>query len=304
MGSGHDHAHVSRSGNRRRLTWALLISAGVLVVEVIGAVISGSLALLADAGHVLTDIAALLIAIAALAAASRPVTARRTFGLQRLEILAAAVNSLLLFAVAAWVIFEAWQRWRDTPEIDGPAMLVFAVVGLIANVVGMLLLRSAAQTSVNVKGAYLEMWGDLLGSVAVIVAAIGIAISGWARLDPLASVLIALMILPRAWGLLRESTDVLLEATPRSMDLDEVREHWMSKDFVIAVHDMHAWTITSGLDVMSAHVVVRTQVLEGRGIAPLLNDLEACLDGHFNVEHSTIQIEPEGFDETERHIHP
>lgn len=299
----HDHAHVSRSANRRRLTWALLISVAVLVIEVVGALVSGSLALLADAAHVFTDIAALLIAIAAIAAASRPPSARRTFGLQRLEIIAATVNSLLLFGVAAWVIYEAWQRWQEPPEVSGAMMLLFAAVGLVANVVGLLLLREGARSSLNVKGAYLEMWGDLLGSVAVIVAALGIAITGWTRLDPLASALIAVMILPRAWGLLRESLDVLMEATPRRVNLDDVRAHWLSKDFVVAVHDMHAWTITSGLDVMSAHVVVRTDALD-RGIGPLLSDLEACLDGHFNVEHSTIQIEPEGYAEKERHAHP
>ena len=282
---------------RRRLVYALMLSSSVLVVSIVGGLISGSLALLADAGHMLTDVTGLLISLIALSLAARPATLQRTFGLQRLEILAAAANSLLLFLVAALISFEAWQRWQTPSTIDGPLMLGFATIGLVANIIGMRLLSAGAQQSLNLKGAYLEMFGDLLGSIAVIVAALVIWLTGWDRIDPLASVAVALMILPRAWLLLKETMDILLETTPRSLDLNEVRTHLLGQDNVVDVHDMHAWTITSGKEVMSAHVVVRTQDPAcDTGI--LLNELQSCLVGHFNIAHSTLQIEPEGF------VHP
>jgi cobalt-zinc-cadmium efflux system protein len=290
VGSGHSHTAGS---NRRRLFIALGLSLLVLVVEVVGASLSGSLALLADAGHVLTDVAGLLIAIVALTAAARPATPTRTFGYLRLEVLAAGFNALLLFGIAGWIGFEAWQRWQEPTEISSGIMLVFAAAGLVANVIGLRLLRVAAATSINVKGAYMEMWGDLVGSVCVILAALAIAITGWERVDPIASLVVVVLIVPRAWMLLREVIAILLETTPSDVDLQEVRAHWLSKSFVISVHDMHAWTITSGLPVLSAHVVVKTEALAD-GTGPILVDLAACLDGHFNIEHSTIQIEPEG----------
>ena len=282
---------------RMRLIWALTLSASVLVMSIVGGLISGSLALLADAGHMLTDVTGLLISLIALTLSARPATPKRTFGLQRLEILAAAANSMLLFLVAGFIAYEAWQRWQDPSEIDGPVMLGFAVVGLIANIIGMRLLRQGSKESLNLKGAYLEMMGDLLGSVAVIVAALGIWLTGWDRIDPLASVAVALMILPRAWLLLKETLDILLETTPRALDLNEVRAHLLGQPDVVDVHDMHAWTITSGKEVMSAHVVVRLQ--EPRCDTGLvLEELQSCLVGHFNIAHSTLQIEPEGF------VHP
>ncbi len=299
--TAHHHAlgaHEMSAGQmRRRLVYALMLSASVLVISIVGGLISGSLALLADAGHMLTDVTGLLISLIALSLAARPATLQRTFGLQRLEILAAAANSLLLFLVAGLIGYEAWQRWQEPSSIDGPLMLGFATIGLVANIIGMGLLRSGARQSLNLKGAYLEMMGDLLGSIAVIVAALVIWLTGWDRIDPLASVAVALMILPRAWLLLKETLDILLETTPRNLDLSEVRSHLLGQPNVVDVHDMHAWTITSGKEVMSAHVVVRTQEPAcDTGI--LLNDLQSCLVGHFNIAHSTLQIEPEGF------VHP
>jgi cobalt-zinc-cadmium efflux system protein len=245
----------------------------------------------------LTDVTGLLISLVAMTLAARPATLTRTFGLQRLEILAAAANAGLLFVVAAVIGVEAWQRWRDPSSVDGPLMLAFAAVGLAANLAGMLLLRGGSRQSLNLKGAYLEMMGDLLGSLAVIVAAIGIWLTGWDRIDPLASVVVVLMILPRAWLLLREALSILLETTPKSLDLTEVREHLLAQDDVVDVHDMHAWTITSGVEVMSAHVVVRSQQ-PPCDTGALLAELQGCLLGHFNIAHSTLQIEPEGF------VHP
>ncbi|MDP2288240.1 MAG: cation diffusion facilitator family transporter [Actinomycetota bacterium] len=299
--TAHHHAsgvpRMSTGQMRRRLVYALLLSASVLVISIVGGLVSGSLALLADAGHMLTDVTGLLISLIALSLAVRPATLQRTFGLQRLEILAAAANSLLLFLVAGWITFEAWQRWQEPSSVDGPLMLGFATIGLIANIVGMRLLSAGAKQNLNLKGAYLEMMGDLLGSIAVIVAAVVIWLTGWDRIDPLASVAVALMIVPRAWLLLKETLDILLETTPRNLDLSEVRTHLLGQPNVVDVHDMHAWTITSGKEVMSAHVVVRTQQPAcDTGI--LLNDLQSCLVGHFNIAHSTLQIEPEGF------VHP
>ena len=299
MGSGHSHGEVN---NRRRLVWALGLSVTVLVIEVIGGLRSGSLALLADAGHMLTDVAGLLIALAAMSAGRLPATSSKTFGYRRLEVLAAGVNACFLFLVAGWICFEAWERWQAPPEVASGSMLAFAAVGLAANIAGLLLLRKGASGSINVKGAYLEMWGDLLGSIAVIVGAVGIAATGWLRIDPVISVLVAVMILPRAWQVLREVIGILIEATPSDLDLDSVRAHWLSKPFVVSVHDMHAWTITSGVPVMSAHVVVREDAL-AQGLGPILEDLRGCLDGHFSIEHSTLQVEPEGLVERQEHLH-
>lgn len=300
MGSGHSHGG---GDSRTRLGWALSLSLGVLVIEVVGGIRSGSLALLADAGHMLTDVAGLLIALAAMSAGRLPSTPRKTFGYQRLEVLAAGVNACFLFLVAGWIGLEAWERWQSPPEVEGGSMLAFASIGLAANIVGLLLLRKGARGSINVKGAYLEMWGDLLGSIAVIIGAVGIAATGWLRIDPVVSVLVAVMILPRAWQLLREVIRILIESTPDDLDLDTVRAHWLSKTFVVSVHDMHAWTITSGVPVLSAHVVVRDDALAG-GLGPILEDLQGCLDGHFSIEHSTIQVEPEGLVESRDHLHP
>ncbi|CAB4909981.1 unannotated protein [freshwater metagenome] len=305
VSSNHHHddqAKLSSSQLRHRLVLSLIIALVVTVVSIVGAIASGALALLADAGHMLTDVTGLLISLFAITLAARPTTMHRTFGLMRLEILAAAANAMLLFIVAAFIGFEAWQRWSTPTAIDGPLMLGFAAVGLIANLVGMKLLRAGALQNLNLKGAYLEMFGDLLGSVAVVVAAIGIWITGWERIDPLVSVVVVLMILPRAWLLLREALSILLETTPKSLNLDEVREHLLQEPDVIDVHDMHAWTITSGVEVMSAHVVVR-DMQPSCDTGALLNELQSCLLGHFNIAHSTLQIEPEGFRHDSGTIH-
>lgn len=306
MGSGHHHgAGLSAGGAQRgRLLTVLAITAVVLAAEVVGGVITGSLALLADAGHMLTDVAGLGLAVLAVTFAARSPTAQRTYGYYRLEILAAVVNGVLLFAIAALILFEAWQRFTHPGTVEGGLMLVFAAVGLVANLVSMLLLRRGAQASLNVKGAYLEVLGDLLGSVAVIAAAAVIAATGWLAADPLASVLVALMILPRTWALLREAVDVLLEATPRGIDLDEVRRHILGTAGVVDAHDLHVWTITSGMPVLSVHVVVDdTALASACGDGRILDDLGHCLAGHFDIEHSTFQVEPPGHRDHEPVLH-
>lgn len=303
MGSGHSHGpSVSAGGaHRKTLILVLALTGTVLVAEVIGAALSGSLALLADAGHMLTDVAGITLAVLAVTYASRPATDQRTYGYYRLEILAAVVNAMLLLAVAAYILIQAWHRWSNPPEVEGGLMLVFAGVGLIANIAGLLLLRSGSKQSLNVKGAYLEVLGDTLGSLAVIVAAVVIAITGWLRADIVASVLVAVMILPRTWTLLREAVDVLLEATPKGMDLPAIRQHIRETPGVIDAHDLHVWTLTSGLPVLSVHVVVNDEVIRDGHTGVVLDALGECLADHFDVEHCTIQLEPPGH---AQHEHP
>ena len=302
---GHTHGpSVSAGGmHRGRLLTVLGITSTVLVAELVGAKLTGSLALLADAAHMFTDVAGILLAVLAVTFAARPATPARTFGYYRLEILAAVVNAVLLFGVALFILWEAWQRWVSPPQVQGGLMLAFAGVGLVANVAGLLVLRDGAKDSLNVKGAYLEVLGDFLGSIAVIVAAVVIATTGWQRADVVASVAVGLMILPRTWTLLREAVDVLLEASPRGMDLAEVRRHILDTPGVLGAHDLHAWTITSGLPVLSVHVVVADQALDDGGGARVLDALGACLADHFDVEHCTFQLEPAGHAEHESHSH-
>jgi cobalt-zinc-cadmium efflux system protein len=271
-----------------RLKVVLAITLGVLVIEVIAGAISGSLALLADAGHVLTDVAGIGLALLTIFLAARPATEGRTYGWYRLEILAAVVNAMLLFAVGIWVLIEAWRRFSEPPEIHSGLMLVVAIVGLVANAISARLLKDGQRQSLNMRGAYLEVLGDLLGSAAVIVAAIVIATTGYLAADPIASVVIGLLILPRTWHLLREAVDVLLEATPRDVDLDEVRRHILETTGVSDLHDLHAWTITSGMNVVSAHVVMAESADSGE----ILDRLGTCLSGDFDIEHSTFQLEP------------
>jgi len=283
----HDHDHSAAAAHRGRLAAVFAITLAVLVVEVVGAALSDSLALLADAGHVLTDGAGIGLALLAIRFAGRPATPQRTFGYYRLEILAAVVNAVLLFGVAGFVLVEAWRRLFAPPEVASGLMLAVAVVGLVANAVSMWLLRGGQRHSLNLRGAYLEVWGDLLGSVAVLAAAAVIAVTDFQAADPIASALIAVLILPRTWRLLREAVDVLLEAAPKGIDLDEVRRHLVETPGVTDVHDLHAWTITSGLPVLSVHVVLERDADAGK----VLDGLGACLAGHFDIEHSTFQLE-------------
>lgn len=295
--TGHQHGHSIVSAgalHRRRLLIVLAITGCVLIVEVIGASITGSLALLADAGHMLTDVAGIALAVLAVTFAGRAATPERTFGYYRLEILAAVVNSVLLFGVAGFILWQAVVRWQDQPAVEGGLMLVFASIGLVANAVSLFVLRSGARHSMNVRGAYLEVLGDFLGSAAVIVAAVVIALTDWVRADAVASFAVAMMILPRTWALLRDAVDVLLEATPRGVDATAVRQHLLDTPGVVGVHDLHIWTITSGLPVLSAHVVVEEAVLAENGGGAVLDHLGDCLTDHFDVGHCTFQLEPVG----------
>ncbi|WP_409330193.1 cation diffusion facilitator family transporter [Trujillonella humicola] len=302
MGAGHAHGHSSghdhglhgtaAAGQRRRLAWVLALTLAVLGAEVAGAVVSGSLALLADAGHMATDALGIGLALGAVSLAQRPPRGRRTFGWQRVEILAAVANGLLLLGVGGYVVVEAVRRVSAPADVHAPVMLVAAVAGLLVNLIGLGLLHRGRGESLNIRGAYLEVFSDALGSVAVIVAALTIALTGWTPADTVASLLIGALVLPRAWSLLREALDVLLEAAPRGVDLDQVRAHILGVDGVLAVHDLHAWTITSGLPVLSAHVVVSDEALAGGHGGRVLDDLCACLGDCFDVAHCTFQLEP------------
>lgn len=288
---GHDHSAGTR--NRARLAVAFALALAVLVLEVVGGLLAGSVALLADAAHVGGDAAGVGLALFAATMAGRPSTPQRTFGWQRLEVLVAALNAGLLLVVTGWVLVEAAGRLRAPSEVEPVTMLVVAAVGLVANAVSLLVLAGADRTNLNIRGAHLEVLADLLGSVAVVIAAVVIALTDLDRADAVAAVLIALAVVPRALRLLREAVDVLLEATPRGVDLAHVRAHLLSAPGVLDVHDLHAWTITSGLPVLSAHVVVDADVL-AQGNGPVLDRLGECLTGHFDVEHSTLQLEPSG----------
>ncbi|WP_436277915.1 cation diffusion facilitator family transporter [Pseudactinotalea suaedae] len=295
---GHDHGHDTPGQRHRgRLAAALAITCVVLVVEVVGAAVTGSLALLSDAGHMLTDAAGLTIALAATWLAARPADHRWTFGWQRAEVLAALVNGVLLTVVAVLVLVEGVQRWQQPPEVQAPGMLAIGVLGLLANLVALLLLRGGQRESINVRGAYLEVLGDLIGSIAVIAAAVVIVTTGWERADAVASIAIALLILPRAVSLLRTVAKVLLEGTPEDLTLADVRKHLEGVDGVVDVHDLHAWTITSGVPVLTAHVVVDDRVLTPDAFCHVLDAMQGCLRGHFDVEHSTFQIEPSTHDD-------
>jgi cobalt-zinc-cadmium efflux system protein len=295
------HLHQSASAvHASRLRIVFGITLAVMVFEVIAGIVSGSLALLADAGHMLTDVAGIGLALTAIYLAARPATEGRTYGWYRLEILAAVVNAMLLFAVGIWVLIEAWHRVQSPPPIQSGLMLAVAVMGLIANLVSARLLIEGQRASLNMRGAYLEVLGDLLGSAAVITAASVITVTGSEAADPIASVVIGLLILPRTWRLLRDAIDVLLEATPRDVDLDEVRRHILETEGVGDVHDLHAWTITSGMNVVSAHVVIA----ERADSSEILDRLGTCLSGDFDIEHSTFQLEPFDRRRIEEASHP
>ncbi|GBC86135.1 Metal cation efflux system protein CzcD [bacterium HR12] len=284
----------------RRLVAVFALTLSFLLVEIVGGIITNSLALLADAGHMFTDVAGIGLALLAIRLAARPASTERTFGWYRMEILAAVTNAVILFGVAIYVLYEAWRRLMDPPEVAGELMLAVAVAGMAANGISLWLLRHAQAESLNMRGAYLEVLGDLLGSVAVVVAAAVIALTGFREADAIASAAIGLMIVPRTWKLLRDAVDVLLEATPKGVDLQEVRRHILEVEGVLDVHDLHAWTITSGMHVVSAHVVVR----KGVDPAAVLDSLSTCLSDDFDIEHSTFQLETHDRRPLEEASHP
>jgi cobalt-zinc-cadmium efflux system protein len=267
----------------------LVLTSTFLLVEVAAGFWTGSLALLADAGHMLTDVAGLGLALFAIWFASKPATPEKSYGYYRVEILAALANSLLLLGVAAFILYEAYRRFLVPPDVLGAPMLVVAVVGLGVNAAGMWLLRRGAGESLNVRGAYMEVVSDALGSVGVLVAGIVILTTGWRPADPLIAAGVGLFIVPRTWTLIKQSVDILLEATPAHIDLAEVASAMREVGGVRQVHDLHIWTLTSGKYAMSGHVVVENIAASDR----VLRDLHALLHGRFDIDHTTIQVETE-----------
>jgi cobalt-zinc-cadmium efflux system protein len=271
----------------------MAISAVIAAAEIAGALISGSLVLLADAAHMAADAAGVGLSVLAAYVAARPATGRRTFGYARAEILAATVNALLLLGLAAFIITEAVQRLTAPPPVGSGLMIVFGVVALTGNGVSLLLLRRGQAQSLNVRGAFLEVASDTFGALAVIVSGVVIAATGFTLMDPIASLAVALLILPRTWHLLRDAVDVLLEASPRGIDLTDVRAHMTALEGVKDVHDLHAWTITSGMPSLSAHVTVTDACLQQRGVGAVLDELALCARQDFGIEHATFQVEPQ-----------
>ena len=300
MGAGHGHGHAAgRTQDRSRLWLVAVVTGVVLVVEVVGALVSGSLALFADAGHMLTDIAAILLALGASYVATRPANERRTFGYHRAEILAALANAVVLLGVCGYLGYAGVRRLTDPPDVAAGQMLAFAVIGLVANAASLLLLAARREDSLNMRAAFLEVLGDTFGSAAAIVAAVVIVASGWQRADPIASLLIAVLIVPRALSLLRDTGSVLFESTPSGLDVGRMRTHLLAMDGVTDVHDLHAWTITSGMPSLSAHVTVTDTCLAQRGVGAVLDELARCARDDFGVEHATFQVEPESHREHE-----
>lgn len=304
-GHGHSHAHGATATGRHRGALAAVLALTTLIAaaEVIGGIVAGSLVLLADAAHMAADAAGIGLSLLAAYFAARPATARRTFGNARAEILAAMVNAVLLFGMAVFIFTEAIRRLMSPSSVHSGLLVVFGVVALAANGASLLLLRRGQAESLNVRGAFLEVASDALGASAVIVTGIVIAVTGFTRADPIASLAVGILILPRTWRLLREAIDILLEASPRGIDLTEVRRHMTELSGVRGVHELHAWTITSGLPVLSAHVVVEAEVLADGRSAVILDRLQDCLRGHFDVEHSTFQLELAGHIEHEDPMH-
>lgn len=304
--AGHSHGLGQLSSARKhrgKLQIALIITLTVMVIEVVGALLSGSLSLLADAGHMLTDALGVALALVATWMATKPATKGRTFGWQRMEILAAMINGLVIGYVGISAIIAGIGRVSNPGEVEAPIMMITAAIGLVANGISLRLLHGGQGESLNVRGAYLEVLGDLLGSIAVIIAAVIIQFTGFAAADGLASIAIGLMIVPRAYSLLKDVALVLLEATPKDIDLAEIRQHMQEIPEVRGVHDLHAWTITSGVPVMSAHIEVGVDCLDEQTYTRVLSELRVCVAEHFDVEHSTIQIEPPSHRETENAAH-
>ena len=290
QGPIHDHFHGTlrdRKAQRRKMRWVLGITAGFMAVEVVGGILANSLALLADAGHMFTDVGALGLSLLAMRLAQRPPDSQKTYGYVRLEILAALINGAALLFIAFFIIKEAWTRFRIPPEVDGPLMLAVAAIGLGVNIAGAFLLHNHAGESLNVRGAYLHILGDLLGSLGALTAGVLVMWKGWMLADPFISVVIAFLLLVGAWRLVREATDVLLEAAPRDLDVKELVEELRGIHGLEELHDIHVWTLTSGFVAMSGHGVIDDLTMH----RPILDEINHRLNRR-GIHHVTFQLEP------------
>ncbi|MGC1273337.1 MAG: cation diffusion facilitator family transporter [Planctomycetaceae bacterium] len=295
MSHDHDHDHAAQAhgdSDRRRLAFALMLTAGYLVAEVVGGLWTNSLALLADAGHMLADVASLALAFFAIWLAARPAPAHRTYGYHRAEILAALANGAALLAACGWIAVEAFGRFRSPPEVVASGMFAVACGGLVVNLLAVKVLHGSHSTNLNIRGAWLHVVADTLGSVAAIVGAVLVWTLGWNWADPAASVAITLLVLVSAWRLIVAATAVLMEAAPRGIDVDEVRDAIAATPGVAGLHDLHVWSITTGRVCLSVHVTSEPDLQRGE----LLNRLNPRLRDRFGIVHTTIQVEPEDYE--------
>ncbi len=292
-GSGHDHG-IAVNADRRYLVTALALLAGFMALEVVVAFVSGSLALLSDAGHMLSDVGAIAGSLWAMSLAARPATGAWTFGWKRAEILSAAGNGITLLVVAGIVAVEAIRRLIHPPAVSGLPVLVVALAGVAVNIAAAAVLARANRSSLNVAGSYQHILTDLYGFIGTVVAGVVILLTGFTRADSIASLVVVALMVHAAWGLLRDSGRILLEGAPEGIDLGSVRDHLLGTDHVQDVHDLHVWTVTSDLPTLSAHVVVRDDCFSDGHAPRVLDQLQDCLLGHFDVEHSTFQLEPAG----------
>lgn len=303
MGAGHDHGAAlggSAAGRYRgRLVWALGLTLTYMVAEVVGGLLTGSLALLADAAHMLTDAGGLALALLAIRFGERPATPQRTYGYLRAEVLSALANAVVLLLLTVYILYEAYRRFVDPPEVIGGPMLAVAAVGLIVNLISMRLLSGGSSESLNIKGAYFEVLSDMLGSLGVILAALIVMFTGWRLADPIVGAGIGLFIVPRTWSLLSQVTHILLEGTPPQVDVTRLERRLAEIPGVGAVHDLHVWTITSGLDAMSGHLAVS----EPGDAARVLRQARQLLAEEFKVDHVTIQIEDAALRAEEKVLH-
>ena len=298
MGAGHDHG-IGEIQHEQPLWWAFGLTTAFLIAEVIGGLITNSLALLSDAAHMGTDVIALAISLFAVRLSRRPPDAKRTYGYARMEAIGAMINGGLLFLVAGYILWEAVGRFRDPPNVASTGMLVIAAIGLVINLISMRLLKAGSGTSLNVRGAYLEVWSDMLGSIGVILGAVVIKFTGWKVADPIIAVLIGLWVLPRTWTLLREAGQVLMQGVPHGLELDEVRTMMLSHPNVIAVHDLHAWALGSKEPILTAHVVLRDGDVDAEQVRL---SLAAALEERFNIHHATLQVERTACDAEHVHV--
>lgn len=294
----HAHTHTAAGANKKRLAIVFCLTTAYLIAEVVGGLMTGSLALLADAGHMLTDVAGLGLALLAIKFAERPATPERTYGYYRVEILAALTNAVVLIGISLYILYEAWERFGNPPQVESGAMLVVAAIGLGINVAGIIILRKGSKDSLNMKGAYFEVLSDMLTSVGVIVAGVIMLTTGWYYADPLISAGIGLFILPRTWLLLREAVGILLEGTPSDVNPAAIRQAVGRLPGVSEMHDLHVWTLTSGVNAMSAHVVVHDSSMH----AEVLSAVHDVITQEFPIAHVTIQIENVGWRECEAHL--
>ena len=299
MGHGHAHGTSSAAGkNKKNLAIVLGLTTAYLLVEIIGGLWTGSLALLADAGHMLTDVAGLALALLAIRFAEKPATPESTYGYYRFEILAALTNAVVLIGISLYILYEAYERFKNPPEVQSAGMLAIAAVGLVINLVGMWILRAGSQESLNMKGAYFEVLSDMLTSIGVIVAGIIMLTTGWYYADPLISAGIGLFILPRTWALLKDAVGVLIEGTPADVDLPKLRADLEKIEGVVGIHDLHVWSLTSGVNAMSCHAVITGDDQHDA----VLTRVHEFVTKNSNVSHVTVQTECRGFAEHETHL--